>query len=357
LKRFWLKLAIVAVLSGALVGGCNGNFNYNSFGDTRTAGGGSTGAKDVPGFGKILEALKEHPAMWASVATGIIAFLLLVFIIFLFVASVLRFVLLEALLTGECHIRAGWRYWKTEGTRLFGWKLLFGLLTTGGTFALVAFPIYAAWRRGILTNLPAHLPEFIAGAAVIFLAVAGLALIAFVLGTFIHDFVVPVMRYERAGFLAAWRTAWSHLAPAPGNLALYYLLKLALAMGAGVIVSIVSVFVFVILLLPLLLIGVLAVLLSGVLIAGFGGAGLAIVITLGLVFGLVVALGIAYAQATLTLPVSAFMQYYALFYFGSRYQPLGAQLIPSPPPLPVMPAPVAPPGAAPLPPGPEPSPA
>src|SRR4029079_8749702 len=103
----------------------------------------------------------------------------------------------------------------------------------------------------------AHLPEFIAGAAVIFLAVAGLALIAFVLGTLIHDFVVPVMRYERAGFLAAWRTAWSHLAPAPGNLALYYLLKLALAMGAGVIVSIVSVFVFVILLLPLLLIGVL----------------------------------------------------------------------------------------------------
>lgn len=350
--RFWLKLAIVAVLSGALVGGCNANFN-SDFGGSSRSGGSSTDAKDVPGFGKIMDALRARPAMWATLATVGIAFLLVVFVIFLFVASVLRFVLLEALLSGECHIRAGWRYWKTEGMRLFGWKLLFGLVTTGGMFALIALPLYAAWRKGILGDLRSHLPEFIAGAAVIFLAVAALAVISFLVGTFIHDFVVPVMRYERAGFLAAWRSAWSRLAVAPGSLAVYYLLKLALLMGAGIVVSIVAMIVFVILLLPLLLVGVVAVLLGSLLVVGLGGVGLAIVLTLALLFGLLVALGLAYAQATLTLPITAFMQYYALFYFGSRYQPLGAQLVPEAPPMPFAP-PLAPPIMPPMEPGPAP---
>jgi len=350
--RFWMKLAIVAVLSGALIGGCNANFNTNNFG-------GSTDSQQTAGFGKIVDALRARPAMWATIATVAVAFLLIVFILFMYISSVLRFVLLEALLSGECHIRAGWRYWKTEGVRLFGWQLMFGLVTTGGTLALIAIPLYAAWRKGILKNLPAHLPEFIAGAAVIFLAIGGLALVSFVIGTFIHDFIIPVMRYERAGFLAAWRSAWARVTVAPGSLAVYYLMKLVLLMGASIVVSIVSLFVFLILLLPLLLVGIIAVLLGGLLAVGLGGVGIAIVITLGLIFGSLVGFGIAYAQATLTLPVTAFMQYYALYYFGSRYEPLGAQLVPAPPPVPVAPvaAPIVPPVIPPMEPGPGPAPA
>jgi hypothetical protein len=358
--RFWLKLAIVAVLSGALVGGCNANFNFNNVGGQHPTSGGSSGSQSVPpGFGKIADALRQHPGMWAAIATGVVAFLLVVFILFVYISSVLRFVLLDALLSGEIHIRAGWHYWKAEGMRLFGWLLLFGLVTTGGTLALIAAPLYAAWRKGILGNLPAHLPEFIAGAAVIFLTIAALALVSFVVGTFIHDFVVPVMRYERAGFLAGWQTAWSRLTIAPGSLAVYYLLKIALLMGAGIAVSIVSFFVFLLLLVPLVLIGLVAVLISGILIAALGGVGLAIVITLGLVFGLLFGFGMAYAQATVTLPVTAFMQYYALFFLGSRYEPLGAQLFPAPPPVPVAPvaAPLVPPVIPPMEPGSGPAPA
>src|SRR5438270_4253441 len=156
--RFWLKLAILAVLSGALAGGCNGNFNFNNFGggNTKTSGGASGG----PVFGKIADSIHAHPGMWAGVATGVVAFLLVVFIVFVFISSVLRFVWLEALLTGQIHIRAGWRYWRPEGVRLFGWQLLFGIISTGGTLALIAVPLWAAWKKGILTDLPRHLPEF-----------------------------------------------------------------------------------------------------------------------------------------------------------------------------------------------------
>jgi len=355
--RFWLKLAILAVLSGALAGGCNGRFNFNSgFGNTSRSGGDSTTTSSQlpPEFAKIGASLRANPGMWAAIATIVVAVLVAVFILFLYISSVLRFVWLETLLSGECHIRAGWQFWKIEGVRLFGWSLLFGLVSTGGTLALIAVPLWAAWRKGILTNLSAHLAEFFAGAIVIFLAIAGLALVSFLIGTFIHDFVVPVMRYERAGFLPAWRTAWDRVAVTPGSLALYYLLKICLLIGASIVVGIISIIVFVILLLPLLLIGVVAVLLTALIAAGLGTVGLAIVITLGFVFGLLFVFGIAYLQTVITLPVSVFLQYYSLFYFGSRYQPLGEQLVPTPPPLPLAP-PAAPLVAPPMEPGPAPS--
>src|SRR5438477_7525396 len=95
--RFWLKLAILAVLSGALAGGCNNNYNFNSFGGSQNKT--STGARDVPGFGKIADSIHANPGLWAGVATGVVAFLLIVFIFFVFISSVLRFVWLEALLS------------------------------------------------------------------------------------------------------------------------------------------------------------------------------------------------------------------------------------------------------------------
>jgi len=343
--RFWLKLAIVAVMSGALVGGCNANFNFNNgFGNARRSGGDTTtttGSQMPPEFAKLAASLRANPGMWAAIATIVIAVLVAVFILFLYIASVLRFVWLEALLSGECRIRAGWQFWKIEGMRLFGWQLLFGMVSTGGMFALIALPLYAAWHKGILGDIPRHLPEFFAGMALIFLTVMALALVSFVIGTFMHDFVIPVMRYERAGFISAWRTAWMWLGNTPGSLAIYYLLKLALLMGAGIVASILALIVFMVLLLPMILFGIVAVLL-GVMIATLGPAGLAIVIMLGFICVLVFGLAMAYAQATLTLPLAAFMQYYSLYYLGSRYQPLGEQLLPTPPPLPVAP-PVAPP--------------
>ncbi|MBI2678335.1 MAG: hypothetical protein HYX28_06105 [Candidatus Koribacter versatilis] len=333
--RFWLKLAILAVLSGALTGGCNGNFNFRNFGGMNDKT--STGAKDAPGFGKIADSIRTHPGMWAGVATGVVAFLLIVFVVFMFVSSVLRFVWLDALLAGQFHIRAGWRFWRHEGVRLFGWQLLFGMVSTGGTLALIAIPLWAAWKKGILTDLPRHLPEFFAGAAVTLLAIAGLALISFFIGTFIHDFVVPTMRYQRAGFLSAWQTAWDHVGATPGSLALYYLFKVVLLIAASIVVGIVSIFVFLIVLLPLLLIGVIAVLLGALIAAGLGPVGVAILITLGVLFGLAFGFGLAYLNTVVTLPVTVFMQYYGLYYFGSRYHPLGAQLVPELPPAPVAP--------------------
>lgn len=352
--RFWLKLAILAVLSGAIAGGCNSNLNFNNFGGSNTRT--STGAKDVPGFGKIADSIRTHPAMWAGIATGVVAFLLVVFIVLVFVSSVLRFVWLEALLSGQAHIRAGWRFWRPEGVRLFGWSLLFGLVSTTGMLVLIAVPLWAAWKKGILTDLPRHLPEFFAGAAVTFLAIAGLAFVSFLIGTFIHDFVVPTMRYERAGFLSAWKTAWGRVGSAPGSLAIYYLFKVVLIIAASIVVGIISIFMFLILLLPLLLFGVVALLIGGLIAAGLGPVGIAVLIMLGLVFGILFGFGAAYLQTVVTLPVTVFMQYYGLYYFGSRYQPLGAQLLPELPPLPIVP-PEVPPSVPPMPPPIEPGPA
>src|SRR5204863_1190962 len=111
---------------------------------------------------------------------------------------------------------------------------------------LIAIPVWAAWKKGILTDLPHHLPEFFAGAIVTFLAIAGLTFVSFLIGTFIHDFVVPTMRYERAGFLAAWQTAWDHVGRTPGSLAVYYLFKVVLLIAASIVIGIVSIFVFLI---------------------------------------------------------------------------------------------------------------
>ena len=97
----WTRLALVTLLSGEMTGG--GGFNF-----TWPQGTGRKSSEFLalanPGVEKLLAWL---PVV-LLVMVGVAAFILL----WMYIGSVFRFILLDSVLYDRCEIRAGWRRWQ-----------------------------------------------------------------------------------------------------------------------------------------------------------------------------------------------------------------------------------------------------
>src|SRR5215467_13552886 len=90
----WTRLAIVGVLAGETVGGCN--LSYSSRVPFTPRSGGSQAFMQA--------ALARGPLL--VLAIGILILLALALVVaFVYVNSMMRFVLFDSVVTGECHIR------------------------------------------------------------------------------------------------------------------------------------------------------------------------------------------------------------------------------------------------------------
>jgi hypothetical protein len=334
----WTKLAFVGMLAGELSGsGCNGS-NFNSLKHP-----GGVPHSSLPHFSDI------NLAVLGGMIAVIIMAAFVIGLIFMYISSVMRFVLFDSILAKECHIREGWGRRQGAGWRYFLWKLLYTFAMFSCLGALVGVPVAFAYSVGWIQEAKQHLLPLVLGGISLFFVLLVLFIVMAVIFVLTKDFVVPQMALENIGAIEGWQRLWPMIKAEMGAYAAYIGLKIALAIAAGIVVGIATVILGLIIAIPTIGLGLLAVVTGK-------SAGLtwdASTITLAIVVGSILFAAFLYLVSLISVPVIVFFPAYSIYFFAGRYRPLSAVLYPTPATAQIVPpATFEPP---PLPPYPEPT--
>jgi hypothetical protein len=313
----WLKLSLVCLLLGG--GTPSAAFNW-SLGSLP----GNIGFREI--LVRLRETVDAHT--WLIVIATLLAAGLVAGLLYL--RSVFRFVLVDAILHREVCVRASLRETRRLGRSYFRWLLV---AVIGISLALIAggaaaFPYLRAAAAAGLRSV-----AFWVVLAAILLADVAVGLAAGLVIVLTDDFVVPIMYAEQLPVFAAWRKLASKLKTEPGPFTAYVFIRF----GVAVITSVAMLF----LLFPLL-VG----LFSGAIITGT-----LVVLALhllGLIWtwnpftiavsasGLAVVIGLLLAVLSVVgMPAQVLIQDFGLCFIASRFPSVGALLPSSPPDSPV----------------------
>ncbi len=323
----WAKLAFVGFIAGELSsGGCNtGSFRSPS---------GPSGGQPFP---------VPHPnlMLYAGLIAVLIGLAAVLWIVFLYVSSVMRFILFDSVIAKRCEIRRGWARRQEAGLRYFVWQILFLLAMVVGLILLVGIPAAFALAAGWIKDPRHHMIPLVLGGMLLFFIVIGFVLLSGIVHVLTKDFVVPEMALENISAFEGWRRLLPMLKSEKGSYAGYIGMKVVMAVAASVAVGIVTVIVFLLLLIPVGGFGVVAIILGKT-------AGLTwnlYTITLAVVVGCIVLAVLLYVMALISVPAIVFFPAYSIYFFASRYPALGALLHPpaTAPPIPPSQPPLLPP--------------
>jgi len=323
----WAKLALVGFLAGELSsGGCNGgSFQL----PTRPSGGQRFMEFGLPNV---------NPALFAALIALLIVLGIVFWILFLYVSSVMRFILFDSVLAKRCEIRRNWGRRHGAGLRYFVWQLLFLLAMLVGLTVLVGVPAALGLALGWLQAPRQHMIPLILFGMLLFFVVMGFILLSLVVHVLTKDFVVPEMALENISAIEGWRRLLPMLQREKGSYAGYIGMKIVMAIGASVVVGIITFIVLLILLIPVGGFGVIAVMAGKT-------AGLTwnlYTITLAVVAGCIVLTVLLYVISLISVPAIVFFPAYSIYFFASRYPALEAFLRP-PPPIAAQAPPLPPP--------------
>jgi len=318
----WVRLAFVGLLAGEMSsgGGCNGgSFNLPSIPHQK-------GSEQFFGASWPPE-LAHHPFALTALVILLTALGLSLLVFFIYVNSVMRFILFESVVTRECHVRQGWARHGQHGMRYFVWQISLMLVSFAAFAILIGVPAAGAWAMGWFTNPGEHLLPLILGGVLLFFVFLALALVLGVVHVMTKDFVVPQMALEEISATEGWRRLWLLLKGETGGYAGYIGMKIVLAIAAGIIFGIITLIALLVLLIPIGGAGVIAVL------AG-KAAGLTwnfFTITLAVIVGCAMLAVLLFALSLISVPVIVFFPAYSIYFFAPRYAPLAARLWPQPP--------------------------
>jgi hypothetical protein len=256
--------------------------------------------------------------------------------LFLYVSSVMRFILFDSVIAKRCEIRLGWARRHGAGFRYFVWQLLLFFTMLVGLTILVGIPAALGLAAGWFKAPQQHLIPLILGGMLLFFVVMTFILLFLVVHVLTKDFVVPEMALQNISAIEGWRRLLPMLKSEKGSYAGYVGMKIVMALGAAVVVGIITFIVFLILLIPVGGFGVIAVMAGKT-------AGLTwnlYTITLAVVVGCIVLAVLLYVMSLISVPAIVFFPAYSIYFFASRYPPLDALLRPPPPAaLEIQPAP------------------
>lgn len=288
-RTTWAKLALVVVFLGGA--GVNANvFQWNL---------GNNGGTGFP-MDPIDPGLGAAIALWVA---AIVLVLLAVGLAVAVVSAIMEFVFVESLRSETVSIREYWgRYWR-KGLRLFGFRLLLGVLVVGSVLLLAA-PL-------ILTAISDGVPEGPAVAVLVgFLPfVILLAIFVAVVDGFTTLFVVPVMLTKDVGIVDGWRRLWPTITHHWTQYLAFAVAWFFLTLFAGILVGILTAVAAVLL---LVLFGVFFGIGAAILISGSEAIGLAVLVLVGIVY----VLSIVLASAVIQVPVQTYLRYYVLLVLG-----------------------------------------
>jgi len=246
------------------------------------------------------------PRVLLAVAAAVAGAFLLALAVML-VSSVMEFVFVEFLREEEVSVkRFWWRRWR-QGLRLFVFRLVLGLFTLatfGAGIGLVAFPALVGVGPGFsVVTLILLLPLLVF-----------VALVVSLVNGFTGAFVVPTMIVEGCRVLDGWRRFWPTLRAEWRQYLVYVVVAAALAITAGLFVALGTGLLALALLVPFGLLGAVGFGLLAVL----QPLGIAILVVVGLLFGLSVAVVTAFVQ----VPVVTYLKYFALCVLGDTDEEL-----------------------------------
>ncbi|MGH9512391.1 MAG: DUF7544 domain-containing protein [Terriglobales bacterium] len=318
----WAKLALVGFLAGEITsGGCSSpNFQI----PTHTGGPHRFLSLGLP---------VQNPMLYAGLIAALIVAGLILFILFLYVSSVMRFVLFDSVVAKQCEIARGWNHRQGPGLRYFVWKLLFSFASLALFAVLIGIPAAFAFAVGWLKHPKEHTVVLILGGIVLFFVFLLCVLLIAVVQVLTKDFVVPQMALEDLGPIQAWSRLWPMINSEKGSYAGYLGMKLVMNLGAAVVLAIVAGIAILLLLIPVGGIGVIAVL------AG-KAAGLTwnlYTISTTVVVGSALILTIIYVVSLISVPATVFFPAYSIYFFAARYPRLAEILYP-----PIIPTPSQP---------------
>lgn len=305
----WSRLALVGLFAGELSSGGGCNMNSGSF--------------NVPAQHRAYLAAPNFDA--ALIVPLVIVMLIavpLLWLLFLYISSHMRFVLFDSVIAKNCSIRRMWRARSGPALQYLVWQIVFSLITLGGIVVIVGIPAFFAFLLGWFTEPREHLPGLIVGGLLVFFIFAAAMMLAIFVHVFTKDFVVPMMALEHVSAFDGWTRLLAMLKAEKGRYAGYAGMKIVLALGAAFVIGIAAVIVILLLLIPVGGLGVISVLLGQ-------AAGLTwnvFTITLAVVVGSIALVGIFYLVSLISVPVIVFFPAYSIYFFSARY-PLLANLI------------------------------
>ena len=283
----WLRLSLLSLfVAGSSGGGApTGSFQ-----------GPMSGSPDpVPGSGTSVGGLADQIGAMLSanllLVLGIIGFFIVVGLVLQWLAATFEFTFLESLRTDEVHVRQYTKQYSGLGTRLFAFRVLFGLLTllfVGGTMFVVLFPLLA----GVAPAGPLLIALFMVPLFLVFGVVAAVGYV------FTTAFVAPIMLLEDRGVLSAWKRFWGVFKSAWTDFLVFVLVGLFLMIAIGIVVGIVMAVIGIGIALPV----IVALLAGGPLLAVFLAVPAAILALL--------------AWALVQVPVQTYLRHWALLVLG-----------------------------------------
>lgn len=286
-RSTWVKLAVVVFF----VGGPGANLNVFQY-NVRAGQGPQSGEVPMP---------PDVDANVFLLVGAVVALALLLGLLFLLVGSIMEFVLVESLRRESVSIRRSWGEQWRQGTRLFGFRFVVGLLVFGSAAvlaALVLLPVVVQTGPG----------PSIVGFLLLLPVVFVLALAVGVVNGFTTVFVVPVMIHENCGVIAGWRRLWPTITANPWEYLAYAVAGVVLNILGGILVAIGVGMAVLVLLIPFGILGAFGFFVLSV----SQSFGIGILLVVGLLFGLSV-LAVA---ALLQVPVLTYLRYYALLVLG-----------------------------------------
>ena len=226
--EIWFKLGFTAFLAGLL--------------DSSNGGGGG-GAQDGMDNFKFSNAvnwpyeawtwLQEHPG-WFFFAMMMAVLALALFLVFLWLSSRGKFMLLDNVVHKRANVSAPWKEYKTEANSLFLWRLGFSAVVL---LVILVF-LRHIWQKAVVfteNSFAEHVPIlFILQTALFFFLIVILLLYVKML---LESFVIPVMYKHRIRASEAWnrflKIHWDHF----GSFILYGLFVLLLSLGVGILIG------------------------------------------------------------------------------------------------------------------------
>lgn len=306
----WTRLAFVGLLAGEL--GSGGRLNLNT--------GARGGAPHQ--LGQIFP--KIDPALLIGLIATIAVTGLILFVILLYISSVMRFILFDSILNKQCRIREGWNRRQGIALPYFLWQIGFAVVTFVLGAVLFGLPALFAYTAGWFSHAKEHIAGLVLGGALLLCVF----LLFFVVVALVHvltkDFVVPQMALEGIGPIEAWRRLLPLLQMEQGGYAAYIGMKIILSIGAAILVTIASVILAVVVAVP-----VVGVIVAAVLAGKTAGLTWNVfTITAAVVAGCILLAIFMYLIAMISVPVIVFFPAYSIYFFAPRYRALSLSVYP-----------------------------
>jgi hypothetical protein len=316
----WWRLAVLGFVTGELGGGGGGV--GRSVGRLPSIPS-SSDTPDVSTWPPDLTWFQDHVALIITAALVIVVIVGLLLLLWTYVSSICRFVLIDAIVSKRCDgIRAGWAKWRDVGRPYFVWQLLLQLVVTIVAAAPVLVVLIVAWRAGWFEPEHPNTAAIVASLLAIvgtLIVVGVIAMVVYVLG---KDFVAPIMAVDRRGWRDAWKQTIALMRVEPGSFAAYIGVKIVMTIVVGILVAVAALVVLV----PLVLAGIAIV----VSIGGFDVLQHPEMLVLVIAAGGVVLLLFAIVMACLCVPLVVLFPAYGLYFLAARYPSLDAWLASEP---------------------------